>query len=226
MRFSRVLGTGLRIFGIIRKLSVFALEGREFSASEQEVTMRRVHTRHGTRVVWAALGVVLGFVGRIESAHGQAVAPPGAILGVPEPTIPNIEERSGLLTRFQPRMPNLPPDPDRDEFFDSRYGDPPNVRLIPNAIKNGGLYGMRWRGNCTAAYYPFFFGSPGGNTITPDCKPAPRTLRYLHGFLHPFKPVGFYYDQGVHVPLYDLDPVVPGPGPFPFPWYWRGPKGG
>jgi hypothetical protein len=35
-----------------------------------------------------------------------------------------------------------------------------------------------------------------------------------------------YYDQGSYVPIYDLDPIVPGPGPYPVPWYFRGPDGG
>jgi hypothetical protein len=47
-------------------------------------------------------------------------------------------------------------------------------------------------------------------------------------FLQPFRPIGYYYDQGSYVPLYDLDPIVPGPGPVPYVWpfYLRNPHGG
>ncbi len=144
---------------------------------------------------------------------------------VPQPHISDTSERSGLVTRFVPIEPHLPPDPRRDTFYDTRFGDPPNLRKHPNGIKNGGLYGLRWGSRCTATIVPFFYGTPGG-AVTPDCVRGPKVLRYAQGIVKPFKPVGMYYDQGAYVPVYDLDPFVPGPGAYPWPWYYRGPRGG
>ena len=177
--------------------------------------MRRRRSRRGMLAAWAALTVFLGLAGGTPTAMAQ----------MPQPSIPDINERSGLISRFYPIEPNLPVDPHRDAFYDTRYGDAPNYRQHPNWIKNGGLYGLRWSGACTTAYYPYFYGSPG-NAYTPDCQPWHRSLRYLQGFVKPFKPVCYYYDQGVRVPVMDLDPIVPGPGPYPFPWFWRSARGG
>jgi len=146
---------------------------------------------------------------------------------IPQPTVPDINQRSGLLTRFVPIEPNLPPDSHRDSFYDTRYVDNPNVNVHhPNNVCRGGLYGLRWKGTCTQCYYPSFHGAPGRSTIGEQCAPWPRPLRFAQNILHPFKPVGSYYAGGCYVPLYDLDPVVPGPGPYPIPWYFRGPDGG
>jgi hypothetical protein len=139
----------------------------------------------------------------------------------PQPTLSYIEQRSGLLTRFTPIIPNLPPDPKRDQWYDTRWGDPPNMRRHPNFYTNGGLFGLRWGAPCTRSVYPYFFGVPGQDTLTQDCKPVRPLLRNLSALVHPFKPVGFYYDQGSYVPVYDLDPVVPGPGSWPFPFFRR-----
>jgi len=177
--------------------------------------MQGRRSRRAAPAAWTALAAVLGLAGWTAPALGR----------VPQPSIPDINERSGLISRFIPIEPGLPPDPHRDAFYDTRYGDAPNYRKHPNWIKNGGLYGLRWSGRCTTAYYPYFYGSPS-NQYTAECEPCPRHLRYLQGFVKPFKPVGYYYDQGVRVPLIDLDPIVPGPGPYPFPWFWRGPTGG
>ena len=143
---------------------------------------------------------------------------------LPEPHIPDTMQRSGLMTRFIPVDPKLPHDCRRDTFYGTRYGDPPNLRPCANGIKNGGLYGLRWESKCTQTIFPFFFGSPGG-AVTPNCYRGPKVLRYAQAVTHPFKPVGMYYDQGCYVPMYDLDPFVPGPGSYPWPIYYRGPGG-
>ena len=144
---------------------------------------------------------------------------------VPQPEEPNINQRSGLIRRFVPIIPHLPPDPRRDNWYDTRVGDRPAPQHL-NTIKGQGLYGRFWPVACSARVYPFFYGSPGASTLSPDCKPDHPCLRVFRNFLHPFKPVGMYYDQGSYVPIYDLDPIVPGPGPYPVPWYFTGPRGG
>ncbi len=144
---------------------------------------------------------------------------------IPQPEVPEVQKRSGLFTRFVPIEPHLPPDPRRDTFYDTRFGDQPDTPH-PNSIKGGGLYGKVWKSRCTASVYPYFYGSPGQSTITADCYPEHRSLRFFQGLFHPFKPVGMYYDQGSYVPIHDLQPIVPGPGPYPIPWFYRGPGGG
>jgi hypothetical protein len=173
--------------------------------------MRRTRCWRGRSVAVGTLTLLAGLATMATPARAQ----------LPQPKIADINERSGLISRFYPIEPNLPPDPHRDAFYDTRYGDAPNYRRFPNCIKNGGLYGLRWSGRCTAAFYPYFYGSPG-NQITEGCKPT--WFRTPRAFLH--KPVCYYYDQGALVPLYDYDPIVPGPGAYPFPWFWRSPRGG
>jgi hypothetical protein len=148
---------------------------------------------------------------------------------VPQPIIPDVEHRSGLVSRFVPIQPWLPEDPRRDTFYDTRYADHPDFHPNhPNHPKDGGLFGRRWPGYCTASSYPEFYGSPGQNTIGPGCKPWHRALKLPQTLLQPFRPVCYYYEQGSYVPVYDLDPLVPGPGanPYFFPFYLRDPKGG
>jgi hypothetical protein len=157
---------------------------------------------------------------------GLAAAPTIARGQVPQPEIPDLSKRSGLITRFVPIVPNLPHDKDRDDWYDTRFVDHPRLWKNQNYnIKNSGLYGLDWGGNCTATVYPFFYGTPGGS-IGPECRPWPRPLRFIQGLVHPFRPIGMYYDQGAYVPIYDLDPVVPGPGSYPIPWYLPNPAGG
>jgi hypothetical protein len=147
---------------------------------------------------------------------------------VPQPRIPELDKRSGLITRFIPIRSNLPHDRERDDWYDTRFVDRPRVTSHQNYnIKQGGLYGLHWRADCTATVYPYFFGTPGGS-IGPECRPWPIPFRSLQRFTHPFQPVAMYYDQGVYGPVIDLDPLVPGPGPAPFwfPWYIRNPSGG
>jgi hypothetical protein len=140
---------------------------------------------------------------------------------IPEPTLPDLNQRSGLIGRIVPIEPRLPPDPRRDQWYDTRWGDPPNLRRHWNWYPNGGMYGLPWRANDTQSFTPYFFGSPGRSTLTEDSKPPHPAFRLSRMVFHPFKPVGGYYDQGSYVPIYDLDPLVPGPGPWPWPWYRR-----
>jgi hypothetical protein len=143
----------------------------------------------------------------------------------PQPRIPDIQQRSGLLYRFVPIQPHLPPDTRRDSFYDTRFGDHADTPH-PDSIRGGGLYGKFWRANCTASVYPYFYGSPGENTISPGCKRGHPSLRFFQGLVHPFRPVGMYYDQGSYVPIHDLDVIPYGPGPYPFPWYVNYARGG
>jgi hypothetical protein len=177
--------------------------------------MMRPTTRRRGRSAWP-VGLGAALLLAAAPAFGQ----------VPQPKVPDINQRSGLLQRFMPVEPTLPPDPRRDTWYDTRWGDPPNRTARVNRIKNGGLYGLFWRASCTESIYPYFYGAPGQSTLTADCRRAPRSLRWISNFVHPFRPVGMYYDQGSYVPIYDLDPVVPGPGPFPWPIYYKGGHGG
>jgi len=144
---------------------------------------------------------------------------PAARAQVPQPRVPDLVQRSGLVSRFTPIEPHLPPDPRRDQWYDTRWGDPPNLRAHPNFYPNGGLYGLPWKVKDTKSIYPYFYGAPGQNTLSPDLKRP--TFRLASAVFHPFKPVGMYYDQGSYVPVYDLDPVVPGPTAWPWPFYRR-----
>ncbi len=139
----------------------------------------------------------------------------------PQPLIPNINRRSGLLQRWTPIDPHLPPDPRRDQWYDTRWGDPPNLRPHPNSYFNGGLYGLKWKDADTVSYAPYFYGTPGQNTMRPESQPRHNIFRLPRNLLHPFRPVGMYYDQGSYVPVYDLDPLVPGPGAWPWPFFQK-----
>ncbi|GAC1468106.1 MAG: hypothetical protein NVSMB9_10430 [Isosphaeraceae bacterium] len=156
----------------------------------------------------------------------MAGVPSRGLAQVPQPAIPDLAQRSGLVSRFVPIDPKLPPDPRRDQWYNTRWGDPPNIRQHPNSFKNGGLYGLMWKANCTRSIYPYFYGAPGRDSLTADCRPCHPALRLPRALLHPFKPVGMYYDQGSYVPVYDLDPLVPGPGAWPWPFFPRLTAGG
>jgi hypothetical protein len=156
--------------------------------------------------------VLMGF-GVLSAAAALGTAP--AFGQLPQPHIPDIQQRSGLLDRFIPIEPHLPHDKDRDDFYTTRWGDKDEVHR-PNNIKNGGLYGRFWKAECTACVYPFFRGSPGQSTICPDCRRKHFSSRLVRNVFHPFKPVGMYYTGGCYVPIYDLDPLVPGVGPYPY----------
>jgi hypothetical protein len=154
-----------------------------------------------------ALLVAAAFLASARPAQAQ----------LPAPRVRDLEQRSGLMTRFQPLVKRtLPHDPKRDDWYDTRWADNPDIRH-PNDCHHGGLYGLKYGNRCTEAVYPFFRGAPGASTIGPKCEPARLdTIRLYDNFIHPWRPVGMYYTKGVYVPIYDLDPLVPGPGPFPY----------
>ncbi|MDG3007333.1 hypothetical protein [Paludisphaera mucosa] len=145
---------------------------------------------------------------------------------IPPPRVPELEERSGLVMRFTDVPGSLPPDKYRDNFYATRYADKGAVKHLRINPKDQGLYGLGWKAADTESVYPFFYGNPGSSTITAATKPWPRPLRVFQGMAHPYKPVGMYYSNGSYVPIYDVDPVVPGPGPYPFPFYFNWNKGG
>ncbi|MFO0956610.1 MAG: hypothetical protein U0800_03975 [Isosphaeraceae bacterium] len=162
------------------------------------------------------MGVLLAGWSAARPASGQ----------MPQPYKPNVEERSGLLTRFKPIQPILPHDQRRDDWYDTRWADKPDISH-PNSCTHGGLYGLRYANRCTESVYPFFMGAPGASTIGPECKPADHELiRLYDNFIHPWRPVGMYYSKGSYVPIYDLDPIAPGPGPFPYRHFWTHIRGG
>ena len=165
--------------------------------------------------------ILLATVAAILSANAPAKAQ--------GPHIPNMAKRSGLISRFAPTMrTNLPQDLDRDNFYGTRYGD----NFVPpgrNSLFNGGLYGQRLDPGCTTCTTPNFYGAPGTPRANcPNCQPHYRTQlgRFGQGMLHQFKPVGSYYQQGCTVPIYDLDPIVPGPGYDLWPFFHNGHSGG
>jgi hypothetical protein len=170
--------------------------------------------------LWAAflVRIALGLAGL---AAANVATPAFGQDGTPQPLIPNTNQRSGLMTRYVPIESHLPPDPRRDQWYDTRWGDAPNLNKHPNFYRNGGLYGLHWPVKDTRSIYPYFYGSPGQDTITEESRPVKPFFRIASAMVHPFKPVGHYYDQGTYVPVYDLDPIVPGPGSWPFPFYRR-----
>jgi hypothetical protein len=181
--------------------------------------MRREMTKSFQRALLSTATLVLGVVGGSANIQAQA----------PEPNLPDIHERSGLLRRFEIGSrfrTNLPKDPNRDNYYNTRFGD--HAKILPtNNPLDGGLYGVRLPARDTASVYPFFYGSPGESTITADSKPVrPSFLRAPQQFFHHRKPVGMYYDRGSYVPIYDLDSFSPGPGPDYWPWFFQGSRGG
>jgi hypothetical protein len=154
-----------------------------------------------------------------------ALVPTPARGQLPEPRVPDVTQRSGLISRFVPIRPWLPEDPDRDTFYDTRWADRPDS-AHPNSPCNGGLYGYGWKGDCTACTYPYFRGAPGQSTLDADCAPHGPWSRWWQNFVHPFKPVCVYYAGGCYVPVYDLDPWVTGPGPFPLSLFKKPHDGG
>jgi hypothetical protein len=164
------------------------------------VLLARTAAGFGVAAVWLA----------ICSATARAQAP--------QPFVPDITERSGLLMRFAATPELLPPDKHRDNFYNTRYADKGPVNC-PNWYATQGLYGLGWKTPATESVYPFFYGMPGQSTVDSSSRPWWRPLRFFQGLAHPFRPVGMYYTMGSYVPIYDLDPVVPGPGPYPYPAY-------
>ena len=145
---------------------------------------------------------------------------------VPAPHIADTAKRSGLIGRFVPIESTLPPDKKRDSWYNTRWGDPPNVHEHMKCYKNGGMYGLPWRATNTKSVYPYFLGSPGEDTLTDDVRPLSFGGRLTRSFLHPYKPVGMYYEQGSYVPVYDTRPLIAGPGSWPFPFFISSTHGG
>jgi hypothetical protein len=143
----------------------------------------------------------------------------------PEPFVPVITERSGLLMRYATTPELLPPDPHRDNFYGTRYADTGPIKC-PNWVFSQGLYGLGMKTPATQSIYPFFYGNPGQSTIDSSSRPWRRPLRFFQGLAHPFRPVGSYYAMGSYVPIYDLDPIAPGPGPYPYPFFFNWVHGG
>jgi hypothetical protein len=176
-----------------------------------------------------SLAIRPALVGLIALAYALLGTGPAAkAQAVPQPRVPDMEERSGLIQRFKVYnyTTNLPKDPYRDNFYLTRVGN--NAKLFDtNTFYDGGLYGVRLPARDTASVYPFFYGAPGKSTITEDSKPwRPSYLRGVQQLLHQRKPVGMYYDRGSYVPIYDLDSFTPGPGPDYWPWFFQGSRGG
>ncbi len=143
------------------------------------------------------------------------------------PAVADYRQRSGLITRYTPLQSSLPVDRDRNLWLGNRYEPrkPHRRGKHVNSWKDGGLYGLPLPAACTRCVSPYFRGTPGASTVTPKCKRPTFLGRLIGNFVHPFKPVDSYYDGGCYVPIYDLDPVVPGPGPFPFPFFAPKPTG-
>jgi hypothetical protein len=175
-----------------------------------------------TKTKQAGLGLMLMglmLAGGSRTVHAQ----------IPQPNIPDINQRSGLLQRWDIGSrfkTNLPQDPYRDNYYGNRVGDHAKL-LDTNTFYDGGLYGVRLPVRDTQAVYPFFYGSPGVSTITPASRPLrPSSLRAVQQLFHQRKPVGMYYDRGSYVPIYDLDSFSPGPGPDYWPFFFQGSRGG
>ncbi|MEW4569575.1 hypothetical protein AB1L88_17050 [Tautonia sp. JC769] len=154
------------------------------------------------------LAVLAAFSLLTSLAHAQADGP----------AVPDVRERSGLFTRIVPIEPNLPVDRKRDTFFNSKWmpRNPAFWGRGPNSWKDGGLYGRVLPAGCTSCRTPYFRGVPGDQTVDATCEPFNHVERVFGNFIKPFKPVDVYYSGGCYVPVYDLDPMVPGPGWFPW----------
>lgn len=142
------------------------------------------------------------------------------------PAVLDANARNGMIMRHMPYPGRLPEDPDRDTFHGTRFEDPPKDPRHPNKLLTGGLYGLRWKPNCTQSYRPYFQGMPDAGRICPDCAPVHPAFRVLAGWTHSFRPVNYYYAGGSWVPIYDLDPWAIGPGTYPYPFIQNPNKGG
>ena len=65
-------------------------------------------------------------------------------------------------------------------------------------------------------------GQPRQEHALPGLQEEHFSSRLVRNVFHPFKPVGTYYAGGCYVPIYDLDPLVPGVGPYPYGIFKRG----
>lgn len=181
--------------------------------------MRR-HPSRGLRPAILGLATLaVTFAGGSRASMAQVI---------PQPRVPDINQRSGLLQRFETYnfQTNLPKDPYRDNYYRTRVGDHAKV-ADTNTFYDGGLYGVRLPPRDTASIYPFFYGAPGQSTISPESRSwRPSYLRAVQQLHNQRRPVGMYYDRGSYVPIYDLDSFTPGPGPDYWPWFFQGSRGG
>jgi hypothetical protein len=177
---------------------------------------REDHARPGRLGrAWGGLAVL----GLFSLLTGSAWAQP------PMPQVPDTSQRSGLVMRFAGTPEFLPPDPRRDNFYWTRYADRgPHSHI--NWFRSQGFYGLGWKTPHTQSVYPYWYGSPGQNTVDESSRPWPGPLRFFQGLAHPWRPVGMYYQMGSYVPIFDLDPIAPGPGPYPFPFFFNWDHGG
>lgn len=136
----------------------------------------------------------------------------------PQPILPSVEQRSGILTRHVPFIPNLPHDKDRDDWYVTRRGDEPPSVKHPNLYCRSGLYGLPLKSDCTYSFRPYFQGTEGG-CYGPECQKV--KWRPVGNLFHPWRPVYSYYSGGSYSPVFDLDPIAPGPGPYPFPLLYK-----
>ena len=158
----------------------------------------------------------------LASLAALALAAPARAQG---PAIPDMAERSGLMGHFAPVMrTNMPQDPHRDTFYGTRMGDFATTGKW-NCIRGGGLFGLMLDPGCTTCSSPQFMGASGRPSANaPGCNPGQKSSfgTLAQKFVHPFRPVGHYYQHGCWVPIYDLDPLVPGPGRDLWPFYING----
>ncbi len=161
-------------------------------------------------------GITLGVVAALLSSTPARAQLTGSGYFVPE-----TENRSGAVTRYVPMQRVLPPDPYRENFYDTQWAGKRKF-WYPNFLRHGGIYGMPWKTDCVKCYNPSFSGLPGSSSVGQQCGYKNRAYgRWIGNYIHPFKPVCGYYDGGCYSPVYDLDPIVPGPGAFPWPFLFN-----
>jgi hypothetical protein len=187
--------------------------GKSWQKGPEQSLGRRLGPLFPFRVLPGIAGLLVSLAG--ASAWAQP----------PQPYVPEVTERSGLVMRFASSPELLPPDPNRDTFYHTRYADHGLV-THPNWPHTQGMYGLGLKTPDTQSIYPYYYGMPGQNTIDSSSRPWWRPLRFFQGLAHPFRPVGMYYAYGTYVPIYDLDPIAIGPGPYPYPFYFNWLHGG
>src|SRR5262249_3435451 len=91
---------------------------------------RRCRKRRGGRL--ARLAVIT-----CAAAIYWVIAGTTAKAQAPQPFVPDVEERSGLVMRFAATPEILPPDKHRDNFYNTRYADKGYIHL-PNWYSSQG----------------------------------------------------------------------------------------
>ncbi len=111
----------------------------------------------------------------------QAPPPGPRLLNRSFPTSPNA---AACSMRFAATPEFLPPDPHRDNFYNTRYADKGPVKC-PNWYATQGLYGLGWKTPDTESVYPFFYGMPGQSTVDSSSRPWRRPAAVLPGARSP-----------------------------------------